>query len=396
MNQVEKYQKKISEIFNKEINFKSLNIKNNCIGALASENDFKIFRDNFYQRIERLKAKFTSEEELNSIINILKNIGMVEGYKWSGAYSELIALDYWSFFKDIEEIKFPIKDSDNIFSNSIARLEGQTEVDLDLSLKIKHQIVFLDVKSFIPTHFELIDQIITLLKKKVTTNIMIGVNNLSEVNYLKIKSDLTNEIRGRKLIDKLEDAVKNKKKSLIFRLKSGNDIEFRVSYPDDNDRVLITTRSVNNYQLADEYKFKFLNYYNKLLLNKPSLLNLVINPWFNRDFIGDSKEDNLIFLRSLSRRVFVELTKDKTPMKSYFPKFKGNHTVSDISKKISGLVFINDKSILKEKEIYESYIFLNPNSDNVKLDSSNFDSLFWSSNDNKSNIYIDDFSYDNY
>ena len=44
------------------------------------------------------------------------------------------------------------------------------------------------------------------------------------------------------------------------------------------------------YKLAIDYKYKILDYYNKLLISEPSLITFVINPWFNQELnikIGD-------------------------------------------------------------------------------------------------------------
>ena len=65
--------------------------------------------------------------------------------------------------------------------------------------------------------------------------------------------------------------------------------------------TLSTMREIDVYKLASDYKYKILDYYNKLLINEPSLITLVINPWFNKELnILIKNLSNL--LRSLSRR----------------------------------------------------------------------------------------------
>lgn len=398
MTQVENYKDILENIFNKEIIFSDNSIENNCIGALDSINDYHVFRGNFIERLKRINEYFSSFPEiLNEIINTTKQIGQKKGYKWSGAYSELVALDYWIQFKNLSNIKFPDKGETSTFADSIAKQIGNQEIDLDISLNLNTKKIYTDVKSLIPTHTELVDQILNRLESKtMNQRYLIGIDNVFDVDYLRTKRDFINELQFGDLIKNLEECINNKNTSYNHKLQSGHFANFRISYSKAGaNNVLSTNRTMEPYKLAIDYKYKILDYYEKLLISEPSLITFVVNPWFNQE-LNTSKDFISTFYRALTRRVFLELTKDQTDLSSIYPNLAGkNIKISDVAKKVTGIIFINDYSVTKtEKDIYETYIYLNPKATNKLLTRGDFGILNWSSGIKKP--FIDDFYYDNY
>jgi hypothetical protein len=398
MNQIENYKKILESIFKKTIDFSNNSIENNCIGALNYIDDFHTFRANFIERLKRLNEYFkNSAEIIDEIIITAKQIGQKRGYKWSGAYSELVALDYWIQFKDISNIKFPDRGSTATFADSIAKQLGNQVIDLDISLDLSTKRIYTDVKSLIPTHTELVDQILNRLEGQIETKeFLIGLDNVYDVDYLRTKVDFIYELQSGDLIQKLVETINSKNTSYTHKLKSGESAHFRISYTKKGENtVLLTTRQMEPYKLAVDYKFKILDYYEKLLINEPSLITFVANPWFNQE-LNPFEDFTQTFYRALSRRVFMELIEDETDMGSIYPSLQGkNIKILDVAKKITGIIFINDKSITKrEGEIYDTFIYLNPNTTNKKLDRRDFDILNWTSGVKLP--FIDDFNYDNY
>lgn len=399
MTQVENYKENLENIFKKEINFSNKTITNNCIGALTDNDNYSVFKNNFFQRLTRLNDFFKeSDKHITEIIHTAKQIGQTTGYKWAGAYSELVALDYWIQFENISNINFPDRGDVNSFADSIAKQIGQQEIDLDISLDLSTKKIYTDVKCLIPTHTELTDQILSRLKNKTRKqNYLIGIDNLYDVDYLRTKADLVSELQTGTLINELEKCINNEDQSYSHDLKSGHKASFRISYAEDGkNTVLMTMREMNPYKLAIDYKYKILDYYNKLLIKEPSLITFVINPWFNQELGLLSGEFLSTFLRALTRRVFIELTKDNTDLSIICPELNGeNIKISDVARKITGIIFIKDNSISKsEKDINDVHIYLNPNASNTVLKSNDFSILSWSSEINQP--FIDDFIYDNY
>lgn len=399
MTQVENYKQILENIFKTEIKFSNDKITNNCIGALNNQNNYHVFRNNFIERLKRLNNYFyNSEEHIKEIINTAKQIGQTSGYKWAGSYSELVALDYWIQFENLSDINFPDRGSVNDFADSIAKQIGNQEIDLDISFNLSTKKIFTDVKCLIPTHTELTDQILGRLKTKTEEqDYLIGIDNVFDVDYLRTKADFIYELQSGNLIDELEKIINKKEGYYSHTLKSGDKASFRISYSkSDRNTVLTTMREMEPYKLAIDYKYKILDYYNKLLIKESSLITLVINPWFNQELNMPKGEFFSTFLRSLSRRIFIELTKDNTDLSTIFPELSGkNLKISDIASKISGLIFIKDNSVMESgKEINDVYIYLNPNATNTILKRSDFNILSWSPKINQP--FIDDFFYDNY
>lgn len=257
MNDLENYKNILENIFKRNLSISITSNTNNCIGALNNKDNFDVFKNNFYERLKRLVHYFRNDEVIiDNIINTCKNIGSANGYKWSGYYSELVALDYWIQFDNIEEIKYGIKDKDKLWENSFAKIIGQTEVDIDLSLDLSFSKLFTDVKSLIPTHLELIDKLLYILKSKTRdSDYLIAADNLFEVEYLKMKKDLVAEIQNGKLISDLTDSINTHKTYHEQTLPCGIKLQFRIAYvkPDKNT-VLTTSRSMNPYRLAIDYK----------------------------------------------------------------------------------------------------------------------------------------------
>jgi hypothetical protein len=399
MTQIENYKQILENIFKQEIKFSNGKIKNNCIGALNNTTEYSVFSKNFIERLERINKYFShSKEHTKEIIYTAKLIGQKSGYKWAGAYSELVALDYWIQFENLSNINFPDRGNVNDFVDSIAKQIGQPEIDLDISLDLSTKKIYTDVKCLIPTHTELTDKILNLVKSKTERqDYLIGVDDLFDVDFLRTTADFVYELKSGKLITALGNCVNQGVKSYSHTLKSGAKASFRISYskPGKNT-VLTTTRVMDPYKLAIDYKYKILDYYNKLLIKEPSLITFVINPWFNQELNISRGEFFSAFLRSLSRRVFMELTKNDIDMETIFPDLIGhNLKISDVAKKITGIIFIKDNSIMESgKDINDVYIYLNPNATNRRLTSTDFNILNWSPEIKQP--FIDDFHNDNY
>jgi hypothetical protein len=223
MNDLENYKSILEDIFRQEITFSNKPVTNNCIGALRDKENFNVFKTNFVGRLTRLQSHFAdSEKHIKEIIDTAKQIANGTGYKWAGPYSELVALDYWIQFENLRDITFPDRGSVDNYADSIAKKIGQTEIDIDISLKLSTKKIYTDVKCLIPTHVELTDQILKSLKKKITEiDFLIGIDNLYDVDYLRTKADLIHEIRSGSLINALEKCVKDRYNYYTHELKSG-------------------------------------------------------------------------------------------------------------------------------------------------------------------------------
>jgi hypothetical protein len=398
MNSTSNYQKILEHIFSEPVNLgKNTNI-NNCTGALLKE-DYYIFKKNFIERLQRLKEYYKEDrEQLNQIKSIAINIAQKSGYKWSGAYSELVALDFWIRFQELQDIKFINQYKVDYFHSSIAKQIGKQTIDIDISFTLQCTKIFMDVKSYIPTHYEITDRIIELVQKKEKyNNVFIGLENLDGGNYLETKKYLVQEIKNSAIITNIQLAIDQKQRQYRHKLNNGNEYLFRIEYPNEDGQILlITIDFLEPYRQANNNKYKFIEYYNKLLIDVPSYLLFVRNTWWDRE-LNNSIDFQKTYYRAVTRRVFMELTKDNTRAEEIFEDIpNSNLTISYIAQKITGIIFIEDNSILKTgKDLYKTYIYLNPNATNKKMNRNDFEILQWTSNAIQPDV-IEDFEYDNY
>lgn len=362
MTDVENLESLISSIFSLEKKIKLRNNTNKCISALNSSS-LNLFASNFINRLHRLKSKFKNDSRtINEIAEKIKNIGEAKNSGWAGPYSELVALDFYSQFSEFFKLTYinilPVSEH----KKSVPHFIGHKEtIDIDLCLHFKNYDVFTDVKSFNCIHQNILDEIFDAVEEyalvSLKKSVMIGVDNLSSIDYSDVKANLGFE--KRQIFIALTKSVSENKRVLKYESKSGIVFTFRIQYSD----TLTTVSEYSPFAMAEAYKFKFLDYGSKLLDNKYSIITMVKNPWFNRETV-DFGDFNNLFYRSLARRTFVELNKIKEKASEHSSVYSNtNLKVCDISHNLSGIIFIDDNSEIEKqaRNLYNAYFYLNPN-----------------------------------
>jgi len=233
MNDAQNYKMIIENIFQQEVDIPDNNNSNNCIGALNGINNFIVFKNNFIDRLKRLSRFFKADREaVQNLINTVRLIAFAKGYKWSGPYSELVALDFWIQYENLINIKYVHKGNVNNFEDSIAKKIGQQEIDLDISFDLHFIKIFMDVKSLIPTHLELVDNILEKLKRETDVeDFLIGIDDLFDVDYLQTKKDYIYELREGRLLEELKKCIENKITPYEHTLQSGENVNYQVNSP---------------------------------------------------------------------------------------------------------------------------------------------------------------------
>lgn len=391
---IEKYEFIVKKYLNIDLEIKDKTNRNNCIGPFIYHDMFNKYKTNFCRRLKRLSKIITETDELEELKHKLHDLATEDRYKWSGPYSELVALDFYSDSRFVHDLKYINTINANTESNSLAERNGKQTIDIDISFSYAVIDIFTDVKSYIPTHIEILDSIIEDVQKVTKRKLLIGVDNLQSDSFLNIRKELCSNQNNIK--NTLITAINNEAPNVTYVTSSGQNYDFKICYCDKGQNTLLTERCINPYELASNDKYKFLNYSNKLLKSTYSFLTFVLNPWFNKEDFDLDKT----YFRSVARRVFIELGKDNTIAREYFKKENPNNTIkfSDISNNIAGIVFIKDNSVTATKRnfLYEGYIYLNPNYSNKKpLSVYDLDVIFQGSSLCKI-IDMDDFQYDNY
>jgi hypothetical protein len=397
MTDVENLEKIISDIFGVQKIIKNKNNSNACIAPL-NRYPLNLFAFNFMNRLSRLAEKFAGDKDaLNTITDRIKNLGEATESSWAGPYSELVALDFYSQFSEFFKVSYinilPIAEHEK----SIPALNGQKEkIDIDLCLNLRHDKIYTDVKSFNCIHqliFERIfESIETFARDKLGKTILIGVDNMSSLDYVTVKQNLVGE---RKYIEELlKMAVTEGRNFMTYSSKGGLQFNFKIEY----SSALSTVKEYSPFAMAEAYKYKFIDYGSKLLDNEYSMITMVRNNFFNTETV-DFGNFNNIFYRSLSRRTFMELHKMRSAAQKYSSNYKDDSIrVSDVSKNLAGIIFIDDNSMRSKyyKSLYSAYIYLNPNYINkAPLTIRKLEKYFH--NDFEVQIKdFDDFKWDNY
>ena len=393
MNAVENIEYLVKKYFFEDFVLKNKSVVNNCTGALVNENNYEEFKKNFEERLGRLSDKISDSSQRNEVIEKIKNLAEKTGYKWSGAYSELVALDFFLSSDYIMKPCFINRFDSSKFPNSLATRNNRRTIDIDFSFELREKKYFTDIKSLIPTQIEVLDIIIESVKEKTSNKkILIGVDDFRPESLIDFQEVVYKEKKS--IEDELLKAIQKNETRLTYTTKSGFQYNFNISY----DGMLSTMHSKSPYELAKFDKYKYLNYYDKLLDKDYSFLTFVVNPWFNRQ-INDFCNFNAIYYRCVCRRCFCELKNDIMPAGIYFKDVKNlSITISEISKNIAGILFIEDKSVKKDADgvLYKAYLYLNPNYKNKQpLTEFDFASAFSCSTLSEM-TYIDDFQDDNY
>ena len=341
MTDVENLEKIIRDIFGVRKIIKKKRNTNKCIQPLNIY-PLNMFAFNFINRLTRLNEKFKDNKiALNTICERVKNLGEAKDSGWAGPYSELVALDFYSQFSEFLGISYINLLEIKRHKESIPAINGQKEkIDIDLCLSLKSEKLFTDVKSFNCVHQIIFDRIFEAVEsyaaKEFKKSILIGVDNLSSLDYLDVKNSLVSK---RHEIERLlKNAVKKNQNFVSYFSDSGLAFNFRISWPGE----LLTVKDYSPFAMAQAYRYKFLDYGNKLVDNEYSLITMVKNPWFNEETVDFGNFNNM-FYRSLSRRTFMELAKNDFPAKDYSSAYKTEKIkVCDVSKSIAGIVFIDE------------------------------------------------------
>lgn len=334
------------------------------------------FKKYTLDKIKRLYDTYKDDAYQKKII--LEDIKKLFFNNWDGAYSELIAYDLLNLIFD-NPCKIQINDIKK--EHTLAKYCNDAEVS-DIDGYLEDAICFFEIKTLRSRLYELINKLKSELESHsindcfiIQSDYPLSLEITSDKSYSALKKEILN-------------AKRNKERSLASKTIRG--LFFRFYY--ERQPVLIESHNCEtNYQMAERLERLPLNQY-KQYVDGQFIKAYVCN--------GLNLNNNLIcneeFFRALARRVFCRLTKVEDV-------FDDNSDLSTafIAKHLSGLLFIVDlsaniqKKIDNPKDLYEVYLYSNPNAEfaNKLIGFRNFQF-----NLNMKNIKntCDDFEYDNY
>jgi hypothetical protein len=358
---------------------------NHVIGALNHTTQYKGFTANFTARLQRLKLIYSTHP--NYMRDILVKVNEVSSKKnWEGAYAELAAYDHLN--QDILNhktyINNPIKPNVTLSSTvSFAQELGKQVTNLDGF--VEDRPLYFDVKCFKDNVTEILEGIYVDLKKHLRIdNIHITAEHALDTSYEDYQTN------RRQLLNEMKTGITVTNKENYFRSTIIPNLSFRILW---GAGVQTAELSYHPFIHAENFHKTVFNYANKFMKNEPNIIALVVFPWYNL-VVTDFSNSNLDFYRALSRRVFCQYKHDTTLFKTFNSKFTGNHTIYEVSNHLSGIIFLEDNTILSkdpDKTNVKSFVYLNPNA--VKPLTKSLASDFIRG---LHNLEYDDFDHDNY
>ena len=353
MTDIENYSQLIDAIFGNSTTSFNTTLKhtNNVTGALnnAQNSDFKA---NFIARLERLKNIYSNNPIY--LREIIVQVNEIQSAKnWDGAFAELSAFDHLNSNQDY--LFGPIKPNVTLRSSrSLAGEMGKQESNLDGFLE-QHRIYF-DVKCLKDNVNEILEGIYQEFKKKYlcTTEIGIIAEYALDITYEDLQTN-----RGQ-LLTEMKDNITVLKKQTFLQSKIIKNLSYRIQWGAGLNSGI---RTYDPFSHAENFHKTIFKYANKFLKSNPSLIVLVVFPWYNLTFTNFASI-NLSFYRSLSRRFFCQYKHDKSKFNTLIPTFTGTQSINTVSRHLSGIIILEDDTILSKNPNItnvKSYIYLNPN-----------------------------------
>ncbi len=380
MNDLENYKNIVKNIFGEDscdIDV-SKGSTNNVIGAL-NHTQFGAFTTSYKKRLERLYALYSSHGNFQDILNTIKQV--TDDKNWEGAYAEIVSYDYLN--SNDNWLSAPINLEKTVpAKETIAEYLGYQNTNYDGEYK-DFNICF-DVKILSDKSGFILSGIFKEVQEKVgRSNFYISPEYPIDIDYELFQ-------RNRKqLLDELLTVLTGNKEPTSIKSKIVSDLRYAIIW---GAGVLMTASTYNPYLHAKNHHNLLFKHAKKFSKVNPSLIIFVIFPWFSEK-VSSLGSANEIFYRSFSRRFFCEYAEKSVKAKDIFKSYSSEDSVFDVTRKLSGVLFLEDKSITANtpaEQNVEGYAYLNPNADQ-KIGRGIFIDYLHSLE-----FHIDDFEYDNY
>lgn len=277
------------------------------------------------------------------------------------------------------------------------KYEQQVKVDKDSCFKTSDEGYFADGKIieeniiFDTKQFGITFPLINTLRKDIQ-------NEIEKENpkkyYLTITCGINISVESfkKQFLEKIPDLAKkimcaeNKiNGDYVFK---HNGLEFHVCNVETNE-CFYSRASFDPYEFAKNNELYFMHHASQFCLNVPYVIFCPFDSELAYPFTLGDKSFIKISLRALCRRIFINLLKNDQQVHKLDGKAREGITVSDASKKISAIIFIDVSQKFKYEDCY-IYVYQNPNADN-KIKRYQMDKLF-----RYNGAFIDDFFFDNY
>jgi hypothetical protein len=357
----------------------------NVIGAFNHPTEFNDFKNNFISRLHRLQAIYSSQPTyLKEIITLVNEIASEKN--WEGAFAELAAFDHFNqdILNDRTYLHTPIKPNQTIDKSRTFALEfGKAAANLDAF--VEDRPLYLDFKVFKDNVNEIFQKLYSDLERHFNRNDFIVS---AEYDLALSVDDVAPQIGA--LRNELQNGIVPGDKTTYLKSSVIPNLGFRILW---GSGVLSAERTNSPYRQAENFFQMIFKNADQFVKDKPSILVYVVFPWYN-GIVTNFADSNTQLYRSFARRVFCLYKHDNNPFKNFYPKFTGSQTIYEVSNNISGIIFLEDNTVLSKVNNVsntKSFVYLNPNAKNSLNRSLAHDFLL-----GLHNAEFDNFEHDNY
>ncbi len=352
MNSLENYKALLERYFgNSTATFDAASgATNKVIGALNHTN-FSSFHSTFLSRLKRLATRYSSANPNNR--NLLQTLNEIATEKnWEGAYAEIVALDFLNSEQDW--LSTPIQISKTVpASATLAGGFGSQNVNFD-GYYDDFDVSF-DIKILADKSRDILDGIMTEARTSLgIPNVVISPEYPLDLGFESFQQN------RRKLLNELVQSIDVTARTSLVSSVIVPELKFRLMW---QAGVLGTVGTYDPYQHAENQHTLLFKHAKKFSLVGPSLIVFVFFPWFSENVVTQF-ESSGTFYRAFCRRFFCQYNKDVTAANSLLKSFKGSETISQVTDKLSGVLFLEDTSIENsnpEDQNVKGFAYLNPN-----------------------------------
>jgi hypothetical protein len=277
---------------------------------------------------------------------------MASESKWDGVYAEMVALDFLN--SDQDWLLNPIELSKTVPAGETlaAGLGGQnTNYDGFYS---DFNVCF-DIKVLGDKSLDILNGIIADAKATLAApNVLIRPEYPLDMGFEEFQHN------RKALVAEIQNAISTGAKTTFVKSTVLPDLSYRLLW---GPGVLKTVGTYDPYHHAANHHKLLFKHAKKFSKTVPSFIVFVIFSWFSESVLN-TKWGNEHFYRAFCRRFFCQYAKDASPAKSLLKFFQGNETVADITKCLSGVLFLEDTSITStaaDNLNIKPFAYLNPN-----------------------------------
>lgn len=351
VNTFDAYQKQIDDVFGcGTIAVHRNNRGNHVIGTWKYAKEFRNFRDNYIERVKKLRDNLHTDSNVRVLHNLITNMGNPNN--WEGTYAELVAYD---ILKNDYNSEYNL-DVTRKATFALASKMGMEKINYDVYLP--DYGVYMDVKAFTDTISDMLNNSVISVVRQQEEFKSLNLSILLEHPLDESDRHYKQNIRSLQLelANHIRIMISEKKSRYSYASTIVNSLRIRILL---GEGVNSSLSGYSPYRHAETLKdFIIQRYCKKFPLRRPFFLVFVNFRWYNQ-ITNDSFGFNKYFYRSIARRTYIQYEKSKILANSINPKYVGKGLAKHVARKLSGIIFIDDNSIVGKG--YNAYIYTNPN-----------------------------------